>query len=43
MHITMASKESFRNTNTEKKYIKVDLGESGFNCVNWTEIKNTEL
>jgi len=39
----MASKENFRNKNTEKKYFKVDLGESGFNCVNWTEIKDNEL
>jgi len=39
----MASKENFRNKNTEKKYFKVDLGESGSNCVNWTEIKDNEL
>jgi hypothetical protein len=39
----MASKESFKNINAEKKYIKVDLGESGFNCVNWTEIKDIKL
>jgi len=41
--VTMASKENFRNKNTEKKYFKVDFGESGFNCVNWTEIKDNEL
>jgi hypothetical protein len=39
----MVSKESFRNKNTEKKYIKADLGESAFNFVNWTEIKDNDL
>jgi hypothetical protein len=39
----MALKEHFRNKNTERKYIKAYLGESRFNCVNWTEIKDTEL
>jgi hypothetical protein len=39
----MLSKENFRSKSTEKKYIKLDLGESGFNCVNWIEIKETEL
>ena len=41
--MTRASKENFRNKHTVKKYTEMDVGDSGFNCVNWTEIKYTEF